>query len=362
MKNKLNLKKWIKQQFTIYTINKKIFLISKIISITIIAFIIFSIKLTKNSFIGTLSLILVIFILLIILELVLYKFIAEPISQLENIAKKMSQLDFSEYCDLHTKDEFESLGNNLNIMAINLENALKDLEIANKRLKNDVEREQYLLKQRKELVDSLSHEMKTPLGIIKAYAEGAIDTKDENIRKEYLNTIIDETDEVTKLINSLLDLSALKSGVFILKQESFDIVELVETVAGRLLVDVDKKNYILEFELPENKVLINSDKKGMEQVLNNLILNAKKYVKVDGIIKLYLEKIDNNVVFSIYNEANYISEDNINKIWNKFFTTSDSGSGLGLTIVSELLILQNIEYKVENIGKGIKFSFIISDQ
>ena len=170
-------------------------------------------------------------------------------------------------------------------MADNLQKALIKLERANSRLEKDVEQERILLAERKELADSLSHEMKTPLGIIRAYAEGYQDEEDEIKKQRYAEIIISETERMNNLITTLLDLSALETGAVQLSPERFDFVELLETVAGRLLIDTPDVNFELQYELPDIKVFVHTDRLRMEQVLNNLIINAKKNIQPGGILK-----------------------------------------------------------------------------
>ncbi len=350
-------KNWIRQQTDFHTINKKIFLLSKLIAIVIILALFISNRFKLNSVFSIILLIAFLAFFMILLELIMYKIVSEPVQSLEKSAKKMAKLDFSEYCNIDTKDEYGSLAKNLNIMADNLQDTLNKLENANIKLKNDIEREKDLLLERKILIDNLSHEMKTPLGIINAYAEGIKDTKDENKKLKYLDNIIDSTKEMSELINWLLDLSSLESGIAVLNYEKIDFIEMVETVAGRLLMDLPYKNFILKYELPENKVFISTDVKRMEQVLNNLILNAKNYVIDNGIIDIRIKEEDNFVKFTIYNDCNKISEDELEKIWDKFYIRNieESGSGLGLAIVSQILDIQGIDYGVNAVKNGIEF-------
>ena len=190
----------------------------------------------------------------------------------------MANLDFSVPCAVSSADEFGELSISLNTMAENLQQALSRLEDANTQLERDVEKERLLLAERKELVDSLSHEMKTPLGIVRAYAEGLQDETDEAKKQKYAQVIVSEVERMNDLIVTLLDLSALESGAANLAITRFDFVELVETVAGRLLVDTPDADFELQYELPEQKVFVQADIKRMEQVLGNLIVNAKKNV------------------------------------------------------------------------------------
>ena len=214
----------------------------------------------------------------------------------------------------------------------------------------------------KRQVDNLSHEMKTPLGVIRAYAEGLQDVTDEGKRQDYYEVIIAETERMGSLITTLLDLSALENGAIELTPERFDFVEFVETVAGRLLMDIPDADFELQYELPELPVYVHTDKGRMEQVLNNLIVNAKRNVRPGGILKLSLTERDGMLDFSIYNQGHCIPEENLSKIWTKFYRdkhTKYSGSGLGLAIVAQILSMQHLVYGVANRPDGVEFYFSI---
>ena len=354
MKNSDNL--------SIYSIRKKILLMSKVIGAILVISYILSTKLPFSSDIS-LSIWTVFVVLLIFgVDFLMSCFISKPIAKLEKAAKRMADLDFSSSCDIMTNDEFGRLSTSLNLMADNLQNALMRLEAANKQLEKDVEKERLLLSERKELVDSLSHEMKTPLGIIRAYAEGYQDEDDELKKQKYAEIIISETERMNHLITALLDLSALETGAVQLTSERFDFVELLETVAGRLLIDTPDANFELQYELPDYKIYVCTDKIRMEQVLNNLIINAKKNVKPDGILKLCLSDENGLLHFSVYNQGETIPNEKLKKIWTKFYRdnrTKYNGSGLGLAIVAQILSMQELSYGVKNLADGVQFYFSI---
>ncbi|KAI4445965.1 Adaptive-response sensory-kinase SasA [Eubacterium plexicaudatum ASF492] len=354
MKNSDNL--------SIYSIRKKILLMSKVIGAILVISYILSTKLPFSSDIS-LSIWTVFVVLLIFgVDFLMSCFISKPIAKLEKAAKRMADLDFSSSCDIMTNDEFGRLSTSLNVMADNLQNALMRLEAANKQLEKDVEKERLLLSERKELVDSLSHEMKTPLGIIRAYAEGYQDEDDELKKQKYAEIIISETERMNHLITALLDLSALETGAVQLTSERFDFVELLETVAGRLLIDTPDANFELQYELPDYKIYVCTDKIRMEQVLNNLIINAKKNVKPDGILKLCLSDENGLLHFSVYNQGETIPNEKLKKIWTKFYRDNRlrySGSGLGLAIVAQILSMQELSYGVKNLADGVQFYFSI---
>ena len=267
-------------------------------------------------------------------------------------------------------------------MSENLQQTLLQLQTANSRLEKDIEQKKRLLAERKELVDNLSHEMKTPLGIIRAYAEGLQDEADDGKRQKYSEVIVAETERMNALITTLLDLSALENGASRLFPERFDFVEFLETVAGRLLIPAGNEpggceadiwqmprgshtpdaDFELQYELPEHAVYVSADKSRMEQVLDNLIVNAKQNVRPGGVLKLSLKENGGALDFSIYNQGPPIPQENLSKIWTKFYRDKNSrysGSGLGLAIVAQILSMHGLPYGVFNQPEGVVFYFSV---
>lgn len=352
----------MKEFFALSTIRKKIIIVSKAIGVVLIISYIISTRLPVDPEISFWIWLGFVMLLVLIIDYLMRCFISRPVSRLNEAARQMAQLDFSSPCLIDTDDEFGELSVSLNTMSQNLQQALTQLEAANSQLEKDVEHERLLLNERKELADQLSHEMKTPLGIIQAYAEGLQDEPNEARKQQYAKVIIDETKRMSQLITTLLDLSALENGAVQLRPERFDFVEFLETVAGRLLVDIPDANFVLQHELPEHPVYIYADKGRMEQVLNNLIVNAKRNVVPGGILKLSLTKQSNILNFSVYNQGAMIPAENLPKIWTKFYRDSNSkysGSGLGLAIVAQILSMQHLAYGVENQPGGVAFYFSI---
>lgn len=359
----VDISNWIKQNFGLYSVRKKVFLLSKLSGALIILFYLVVEEFSINSKFEFWIWFIILVIFIMSIDFLLGKFISEPITSINKSAKSMSQLDFSNPCTVNTNDEFGELSRSLNTMSTNLQQALSDLESANIQLEKDVNKERMLLEQRKELVDAISHEMKTPLGIIRAYTEGLMDEVDEEKKKNYMNVIIEETDRMNNMIVSLLDLSALEAGVSKLNPERFDFIEFVETVAGRLLIDIPDANFYFTYDLPEYEVFVVADKMRMEQVVENLIINAKKHVVYNGNLDLSITCENGLLLFEIYNDGRIIEQDEISKIWSKFYRSVQSqrtgGSGLGLAIVSQILTMQGLEYGVNNRDRGVEFYFMI---
>ncbi|MEY8233078.1 HAMP domain-containing sensor histidine kinase [Oscillospiraceae bacterium 50-16] len=338
----------MKELFSLRTVRKKILMLSKLAGVALILSYALSTGLPISedaSFLLWLG-----FLLLLVLGIDFFmgRFITKPIDKLNASAKRMAELDFSAPCDLASTDEFGELSASLNTMADNLQQTLARLESS--------------LAERKELVDSLSHEMKTPLGIIRAYAEGLQDEADEAKKQKYAQVIVSEVERMNSLIVTLLDLSALESGAVQLNTTRFDFVELVETVAGRLLVDTPDVDFELQYVLPEQKCFVETDRRRMEQVLENFMVNARKNVRPGGVLRLEVTADDGTLHFSIFNQGRTIPENDLQKIWTKFYRDSSaeySGSGLGLSIVAQILSMQNLPYGAENRVDGVLFWFSI---
>lgn len=338
----------MKDAFSLRTVRKKILMLSKLAGLMLIFFYILTAGLPVSEEISFLLWLGFLLLLVLGIDLFMGRFITKPVSELNASAKRMANLDFSAPCGVSSDDEFGELSASLNAMSDNLQQALARLENS--------------LDERKELVDSLSHEMKTPLGIIRAYAEGLQDETDEAKKQKYAQVIVSEVERMNALIVTLLDLSALESGAASLNLSRFDFVELVETVAGRLLIDTPDTNFELQYELPEQKIFVLTDKRRMEQVLDNLLVNAKKNVRPGGVLRLDLTEDSGVLHFSMFNQGRPIPENDLPKIWTKFYRDSGadySGSGLGLSIVAQILSMQNLPYGVENRTDGVRFWFSI---
>lgn len=380
----------LKELFSLHTVRQKIVVTSKLAGAALILSYLFSTRVSDNPEVSLLIWLVFVIPLILGIDFLMGRFISDPVSRLNAAAERMAKLEFTEPCCISSKDEFEELFHSLNKMSENLRQTIAQLEAANIRLDTsnmkleaanaqldasnmeleaanvqlatDVEEKQRLLAERKDLTDSLSHEMKTPIGVIRAYAEGIQDETDEAKRQKYASIIIAETERMSNLITTLLDLSALEAGASSLAPEQLDLVELVEIEAGHLLADLPDAHFQLDYELPEEKIFVKTDQKRMVQVLDNLILNARNNVSPGGRLKLSLEKQKEALHFSIFNEGKNIPEESLGKVWTRFYRDPEAGyrgSGLGLSIVAQILSMQGLDYGVENMADGVIFYFSI---
>lgn len=349
-----------KTYFGLNTVRKKVLMLSKLVGGVIVLFYLAVPELPGSP--GTAFWIWFGMMAAVILgvDYLLGRMISKPLQEINDTAARMAKLDEEAYCRVNTGDEFGELSRNLNVMFSSLQKALGELESANEKLEEDVERERMLLAQRKELADSLSHEMKTPLGIICAYGEGLKEETDEEKRQMYTEGILKAAERMNRLAISLLDLSALEAGAARLAEEQFDFIELVETAAGRLLLDTPDGDFSFTYDIPETKVMVTADRRRMEQVLENLIENAKIHVCKGGKIHLEVLLREKELRFSIYNQGDAVPKEDLSKIWEKFYRGKDApggGSGLGLAIVSQILKLYKVPYGAENKNQGVEFHF-----
>ena len=216
---------------------------------------------------------------------------------------------------------------------------------------------------RRELLANVSHDLKTPLTMIKAYAEMVRDItyKDKEKRESNLNTIIEETDRLTLLVNDILDLSKLGSVVEI-KCEDFDLNQMIRTIMKRFECFEDIK-FVYE---NEKTLMVHADITKMEQVIYNLVGNAINYVGKDK--KVMIQIIENKSTYTVevIDHGKGIKKEELDKIWDKYYKIDKThqrnqfGTGIGLSIVKEILKNHNFNYGVKSeLKKGTTFYFEI---
>lgn len=297
------------------------------------------------------------FIITIILSVIYWMMISKPLIKLNKTATKMANLDFTEKCNMNREDEIGNLGNTLNFLSENLYGAMKSLKNANKKLKSDIDKERNLEKMRRQFVANISHELKTPISLIEGYSEGIKDNVfEDKDRDYYLDVIIDETKKMGILVSDMLDLSQLESGNFKLKMECFYIDKLINAEVKKYYSMFNEKQIDLQINLMSD-VLVYGDTMRIEQVLTNFITNAIRYTKKMGKIIIDMKNEEDKVYVYIKNSGEAMSEDELVKIWDKFYKVDKSGNkklggtGLGLSITKNILKLHKSDFGVKN-GEG----------
>ena len=305
----------------------------------------------------------------IMVSIVSRKF-TEPILELNNIAKKMSNLDFSQkYKITNAKDEINDLGKSINTMSDKLEKTIKQLRSSNIELERDIEEKSKIDEMRKTFISDVSHELKTPIALIQGYSEGLLENvnTDEESRKFYAEVILDETNKMDKLVKQLLELMKLEYGKREFNNKEFNIVELEKEVIRKANVMVEGKQAEILFD-SNQEIQVFADDFYIEQVLTNYLTNAiknveemygEKYIKISNEIK----SEENKVCIKVFNTGKNISEENLNRIWNRFYKADESrhredgGTGIGLAFVKAIMSNYDNKYGVHNLENGVEFYF-----
>lgn len=303
----------------------------------------------------------------VILSSIYSNLISKPLVTLTYVANKMSNMDFSVTCSTNREDEIGSLAKSLNFLSNNLQTALLDLQKKNKKLEEDIEKERELENMRKGFVDNVSHELKTPIGIIEGYAEGLKDgivTGED--AKLYLETIIDEAQKMGILVSNMLELSKLESGVIKLSPEAFNINRLIKKILAKHTPNFEEHDFKVNFTSTNPYSYVYADPFKMEQVMTNLVTNAIKYTPPHNTINIAIEEELHRYKIIVQNLGTYIPEDEIDKLFDKFYRldksrerTQKNSTGLGLAIVKNILELHKSEFKFHNIDEGVEFYFYL---
>ena len=303
----------------------------------------------------------------IVLSIVSTRF-SEPIEELEDIAKKMANLDFSQkYKISQANDEFDNLGKSINKMSDKLESTIKQLKSTNIELEKDIEEKSQIDEMRKSFISDVSHELKTPIALIQGYSEGLIENvnSDDESRKFYAEVILDEATKMDKLVKQLLELMKLEYGKNKFNNANFNIVELEKEIIRKSEVMIQKENIKVELD-EKNAIEVYADEFYIDQVLTNYLTNAIKYcneINKEKKIKITNYVYNGKVRISVFNSSTGLSDEEIVRIWNRFYKIDESrnrdngGTGIGLSLVKAIMNNYGNEFGAKNVAGGIEFYF-----
>lgn len=275
----------------------------------------------------------------------------KPILSMRRITKKMADLEFDHYVDVRNQDEIGLLAENINSISDKLKDSIGELQA-------DIIR-------RKQLVRDISHELKTPIGIIKGYSEGitfgVADTPE--LHDQYMATIIKECDQMDQMVKEMIELSSYeyseaKLDYTTIATEDFihHILERFEAIFHREKINFTYHNQVDTF---------NGDYRLISRAVSNYLTNAIKHVNAEKMIKLTISQDSNRVCFSVYNTGDTIDPKDALKLWDPFYKAdqdrnrSIQGSGLGLAMVKEIAHLHKGRCGLENNQQGVTFYLCI---
>ena len=294
----------------------------------------------------------------------LSKRITRPVEELTNISKRMCELDFDARYESGGEDEIGILGQNFNKMSEELEHTISELKTVNNELQKDIERKEQIDDMRKEFLSDVSHELKTPIALIQGYAEGlkeCINDEAES-RNFYCDVIMDEAGKMNHMVKKLLTLNQLEFGNDQVSMERFNLTELIRGVVNAAAILAEQKEAEIVF-YQETPIYVWGDEFKVEEVATNYVSNALNHVEGEKKIEVKITTLETHVRVSVFNTGKPIPEEELDKIWVKFYkvdkarTREYGGSGIGLSIVKAIMEGMNQKFGVMNYENGVEFWF-----
>lgn len=284
-----------------------------------------------------------------LLAFLLAKLFTKPILKITEASKKISEGDFNTNVILNSKDEIGTLGDTINNMAIQL-----------------CQTENF----RREFIANISHELKTPISLIRAYAELVMDVDDlKEDRDQHLQVIIDESNRLNTMVEDILYLSKMEAGCSELTYTEFYIIDLVKNIFEKFHLFASERNIELILDIDDENTYIYADEDKLYQVFFNLINNAIKHSYYNSKIVVNIKNTPTTIKVEIIDYGKGIPAEDLPFIWDRFYKVDKSrkrdtsGTGLGMSIVKNILECHNFSYGIESeINKGTTVWFDIKKE
>lgn len=273
------------------------------------------------------------------------KIIIKPLAEINSVAKKISNGDVDKRVYLKSNDEIGELAQSFNFMADSIEKIEKN---------------------RRNFISNVSHEIRSPITSIKGFIGGILDgVIPEEKEKYYLSIAYEEIQRLTRLVNDLLDMSAIEAGEFSLRIMEVDINEIIRLTVIKNETKIKEKRAAVDVCFDEDNLFVAGDKDRLVQVITNLLDNAIKYVNEAGKIKISSKTKGRKVFISVFNEGPLIAEEDLKHIWDRFYKadkarTAKESTGLGLSIVRNIITQLQEDIWVENKENGVCFTFTLT--
>lgn len=296
------------------------------------------------------------------------KHFTKPLIQMSEVANKIANLDFSAKCEINRGDEIGALAENINVVSESLNSALSELREKNAQLMEDIEKERRIEKMRADFISAASHELKTPIAIIRGYAEGLkmnVSEEDENA-SEYCDIIMRESDRMNALVLNMLEQSLYSSGVKQPDMTEFEVNAFIEDLLKTVNPIFEEKGVKARFIMSDSFIAF-ADKAQMTTVLSNIVLNACSHTSGEKLIEITTEKTDNKIKINVYNTGSRVDDKDKEGIFTSFYRADKAHSraegrfGLGLAIVKSITENHNCDCGFENKENGVTFWFTMPE-
>lgn len=297
------------------------------------------------------------FLSVIFLAFILSKWLAKPLLYINQITGKIANMDFSEKLPVRSSDEIGQLSQNINHLSSQIEAYIGQL-------KEDLDKEKKLEITRKEFIAGVSHELKTPLAVMKSCLSILKDGIAKEKREHYFQAMEDEIHRMDLLVVNMLDLAKFESGTYQPEMAPFEIDKAITEVLRSLADQIQEKNLSLTLRLSSETVV--GHKGLISRVISNFLSNAIRHTEIGHEIVVAVDSDGQTAKVSVENQGSPISDQDRKRIWNQFYRgearTSRAGTGLGLAISKEILELHHAIYGVENTEAGVCFFFSLPIQ
>ena len=319
----------------------------------------------RQSFVSVLPILFCVILLVSLATAWVYsRIITNPVLKISRISKEMSDMRLEWQLEERRSDELGVLENSLNTLSRKLSATLEELQSANLQLQKDIEHQKALERAQQDFFSSASHELKTPITIIKGQLEGMLlgigAYKDH---EKYLARSLEVAATLETMVQEILTISRLETNVDF-KMEHFDCAPMIHGYLREIDDLVATKELQIHLDI-QSPAFINGNKLLIEKVFSNLISNAVKYSPHGASVDIILQNTNGRFLFSVENTGTHIPEDDIPKLFDAFYRMEQSrsrrtgGSGLGLYMVQRILQQHNSYCEACNTENGVKFFFTI---
>ncbi len=292
----------------------------------------------------------------IFLAFIFSRWLAKPLLSINQVTGKIANMDFSEKLPIRSEDEIGQLSRNINYLSSQMEAYIGQL-------KQDLDKEKQLENTRKEFIAGVSHELKTPLAVMKSCLSILKDGIAVEKREHYFQAMEDEIQRMDLLVVNMLDLAKFESGTYKPEIAPFAIDKVITEVCSSLAEQIQEKNLSLTVNLSSRMVLGHKGLVG--RVITNFLSNAIQHTENGQAIIIAVRGNERTTEISVENQGNPIAEEDRKKIWYQFYRVeagTSKGTGLGLAISKEILELHHAIYGVENTKDGVRFFFSLPVQ
>ncbi|GAK04484.1 two-component sensor kinase [Geomicrobium sp. JCM 19037] len=293
--------------------------------------------------------------------------ITKPLLQLNQSAQSLAQLNFTEKIDMKRSDEIGELSQSINHMSGNLEQSLERLKSANEQLQTDIEKERAIEEKRREYFSAVSHELKSPITILKGQLEGMLhEIGPYKDREVYLAKSIQTTEEMESLLQNMMKLSKLERSLTSIERQDIQLASLINQTLERLEYFQSEREITVDCQL-EDDVWVQSNEELLSRIMYNVIHNGFMYSPQGEQMVIRAEKVPNAWDISIVNTGATLSDKDLTAVFAPFYRVEKSrnknsgGSGVGLYLVQQMAEALSYPYKLENTDAGVQFTLTVPD-